>query len=81
MDPATGGFTKTRADTVSIARFQVHQINLEKGVSRLAFTLKNEQRSVWIKVSFPGSTTFEAQLTDAGEKSTLWHLSNGSALE
>ena len=42
MDPGTGRFAETRAEAASIARFQVHQINLKEGVCRLALTLENE---------------------------------------
>jgi hypothetical protein len=65
MDPCAGGLTGSRRNSLRITRVQIHQIDLEERIARLAFTLEDHASSVGAEVAFAGAAAFEGELADA----------------
>ena len=53
-----------RRYALDIARLQIHQVDLKKGVARFALALKNHLRPVSAEVPFACTATLKGQLAN-----------------
>ena len=65
MDPGAGRFPHPRRNPLDVSQFQIHQVNLVKGIPFLALALKYHLGSIGGEIPLPGAAPFKRELTGA----------------
>jgi hypothetical protein len=65
-EEGAGGFARAGRDAMTVAGFQVEQVDLIERIARFAFALKDEGATIMRKIAFPTPPAFKGELTNVG---------------
>src|SRR5262249_7102207 len=68
MDPGTGSLAEAGGHTRGVPGLQIQQVNLIKGIIRLAFTLKNHALAVGAKIALASAPSGKGDLVCLGQQ-------------